>query len=270
MEQPRRFFLFFLLTVAFVWFSVSLFSVLMSCKILFLTSKLRCQITYFESQFLVWSSHFGWFPGLLLWYPAWEKCNQMSCNWNCDHEITSLFLFFSASAYYCGSKSWSFVESQWTSRREGQFITPYSFTFSFNYPRARALSVDGMFKWLNHVLQIVGFQIFQRSRQDVGAKQISCGTTDTVIHTTASFVFRFIFIFFHSSGRMFLLHFHFPFQHIHPRPMKPTHLRIYEAHVGIASPEGKIASYGNFTVNVLPRIKELGKTWRLTWSMNAY
>lgn len=49
-------------------------------------------------------------------------------------------------------------------------------------------------------------------------------------------------------------------QHIHPRPKKPTSLRIYEAHVGIASPEPKIASYTNFTVNVLPRIKDLGKT----------
>lgn len=50
-----------------------------------------------------------------------------------------------------------------------------------------------------------------------------------------------------------------PLQQIHPRPRKPTSLRIYEAHVGIASPEGKIASYTNFTVNVLPRIKELGR-----------
>lgn len=48
-------------------------------------------------------------------------------------------------------------------------------------------------------------------------------------------------------------------QHIHPRPRKPTSLRIYEAHVGIGSPEGKIASYNNFTTNVLPRIKDLGK-----------
>uniref|UniRef100_A0A8C9ZWZ1 1,4-alpha-glucan branching enzyme n=1 Tax=Sander lucioperca TaxID=283035 RepID=A0A8C9ZWZ1_SANLU len=45
---------------------------------------------------------------------------------------------------------------------------------------------------------------------------------------------------------------------IHPRPKKPTSLRIYEAHVGIASPEGKVASYTNFTTNMLPRIKDLG------------
>ncbi|XP_061073908.1 1,4-alpha-glucan-branching enzyme-like isoform X2 [Conger conger] len=49
-----------------------------------------------------------------------------------------------------------------------------------------------------------------------------------------------------------------PYLHIHPRPKKPRSLRIYESHVGIASPEGKIASYTNFTRNVLPRIKDLG------------
>ncbi|KAM9811458.1 1,4-alpha-glucan-branching enzyme [Syngnathus typhle] len=49
-----------------------------------------------------------------------------------------------------------------------------------------------------------------------------------------------------------------PYIHIHPRPLKPTHLRIYEAHVGIASPERTVASYNNFTVNVLPHIKDLG------------
>ncbi|XP_031428877.1 1,4-alpha-glucan-branching enzyme [Clupea harengus] len=49
-----------------------------------------------------------------------------------------------------------------------------------------------------------------------------------------------------------------PYQHKHPRPKKPRSLRIYESHVGIASPEGKIASYSNFTANVLPRIKDLG------------
>ncbi|CAL8363470.1 unnamed protein product [Merluccius merluccius] len=44
----------------------------------------------------------------------------------------------------------------------------------------------------------------------------------------------------------------------HPRPAKPRSLRIYECHVGIASPEGKVASYSHFTANVLPHIKELG------------
>ncbi|CAM4551088.1 unnamed protein product [Leuciscus chuanchicus] len=49
-----------------------------------------------------------------------------------------------------------------------------------------------------------------------------------------------------------------PYIHKHPRPQKPRSLRIYESHVGIASPEGKVASYSNFTHNVLPRIKDLG------------
>ncbi|KAJ8391454.1 hypothetical protein AAFF_G00089280 [Aldrovandia affinis] len=49
-----------------------------------------------------------------------------------------------------------------------------------------------------------------------------------------------------------------PYLHVHPRPPKPRSLRIYESHVGIASPECKVASYTNFTVNVLPRIKDLG------------
>ena len=35
-------------------------------------------------------------------------------------------------------------------------------------------------------------------------------------------------------------------------------LRIYEAHVGISSPEPKVATYKEFTKNVLPRIKYLG------------
>ena len=44
----------------------------------------------------------------------------------------------------------------------------------------------------------------------------------------------------------------------HPHPKKPDRLRIYEAHVGISSPEGKVASYGYFSQNILPRVKELG------------
>ncbi|UZJ56056.1 hypothetical protein CBS101457_005376 [Exobasidium rhododendri] len=44
----------------------------------------------------------------------------------------------------------------------------------------------------------------------------------------------------------------------HPRPAKPVDLKIYEAHVGIASPEPKVASYKQFTQNVLPRVKDLG------------
>ncbi|RXN38767.1 1,4-alpha-glucan-branching enzyme [Labeo rohita] len=48
-----------------------------------------------------------------------------------------------------------------------------------------------------------------------------------------------------------------PYQFQHPRPPRPSSLRIYEAHVGISSPEEKIASYKNFTRDVLPRIKDL-------------
>lgn len=44
----------------------------------------------------------------------------------------------------------------------------------------------------------------------------------------------------------------------HQRPKKPASLRIYEAHVGISSPETKVATYKEFTKNMLPRIKYLG------------
>ncbi|RDW78823.1 1,4-alpha-glucan branching enzyme GLC3 [Aspergillus mulundensis] len=44
----------------------------------------------------------------------------------------------------------------------------------------------------------------------------------------------------------------------HGRPKKPESLRIYEAHVGISSPETKVATYKEFTANMLPRIKYLG------------
>ena len=44
----------------------------------------------------------------------------------------------------------------------------------------------------------------------------------------------------------------------HPRPRKPASVRIYEAHVGISSPDLKIASYEEFTKNMLPRIHYLG------------
>lgn len=43
----------------------------------------------------------------------------------------------------------------------------------------------------------------------------------------------------------------------HPRPKKPASARIYEAHVGISSPDEKICTYKEFTRNVLPRIKHL-------------
>ncbi|KAJ4857459.1 alpha amylase, catalytic domain-containing protein [Trichoderma breve] len=44
----------------------------------------------------------------------------------------------------------------------------------------------------------------------------------------------------------------------HSRPQKPESIRIYEAHVGISSPEQRVTTYEEFTENVLPRIKDLG------------
>lgn len=44
----------------------------------------------------------------------------------------------------------------------------------------------------------------------------------------------------------------------YPIPVKPKTLKIYESHVGIASPEKKVATYQNFTDNILPRIAYLG------------
>ncbi|XP_059170657.1 1,4-alpha-glucan-branching enzyme-like [Physella acuta] len=44
----------------------------------------------------------------------------------------------------------------------------------------------------------------------------------------------------------------------HPHPQLGAGLKIYESHVGIASWEGKVASYKQFTQNVIPRIADLG------------
>eukprot|EP00043_Microstomoeca_roanoka_P013842 m.136075 g.136075 ORF g.136075 m.136075 type:complete len:757 (-) comp15863_c0_seq2:387-2657(-) len=49
-----------------------------------------------------------------------------------------------------------------------------------------------------------------------------------------------------------------PYDWRNPRPQRPKSLRIYEAHVGIASEEYGVASYDNFTDNVLPRIVNAG------------
>lgn len=48
------------------------------------------------------------------------------------------------------------------------------------------------------------------------------------------------------------------YQFKHPRPKKPTSARVYEAHVGISTPEQRVATYKEFTQNMLPRIKDLG------------
>nr|KAG5695432.1 hypothetical protein BaRGS_033557 [Batillaria attramentaria] len=57
----------------------------------------------------------------------------------------------------------------------------------------------------------------------------------------------------------------------HPHPKRPPALKIYESHVGIASWEGKVATYKEFTQNVLPRIVDLVamgllKTSRSWWT----
>src|SRR3978361_2320018 len=44
----------------------------------------------------------------------------------------------------------------------------------------------------------------------------------------------------------------------HKPPPQPKSVRIYEAHVGISSWEGKVATYKEFTHNILPRIKNDG------------
>ena len=41
-------------------------------------------------------------------------------------------------------------------------------------------------------------------------------------------------------------------------PPQPKSVRIYEAHVGISSSEPKVATYKEFTANILPRIQTLG------------
>lgn len=51
----------------------------------------------------------------------------------------------------------------------------------------------------------------------------------------------------------------------HSRPLKEMQrvadkggMKIYEAHVGIATPEGRVGTYKEFERDMLPRIKELG------------
>ena len=48
------------------------------------------------------------------------------------------------------------------------------------------------------------------------------------------------------------------YQFKYERPKKSERLKIYECHVGISSPEGRIASYDYFKNNLLPRIKNQG------------
>ena len=48
------------------------------------------------------------------------------------------------------------------------------------------------------------------------------------------------------------------YQFKHSRPKRPERLKIYECHIGISSPEPKIATYTYFKDEVLPRIKKQG------------
>ncbi|KXS96573.1 hypothetical protein AC578_1954 [Pseudocercospora eumusae] len=48
------------------------------------------------------------------------------------------------------------------------------------------------------------------------------------------------------------------YQWKNPRPAKPKSARIYEAHVGISSPEPRVATYKEFTRDTLPHIRDLG------------
>lgn len=48
----------------------------------------------------------------------------------------------------------------------------------------------------------------------------------------------------------------YTFKHQHPKNLDG--LKIYESHVGIASWEGKVSTYKEFTQNVIPRIHDLG------------
>ena len=42
------------------------------------------------------------------------------------------------------------------------------------------------------------------------------------------------------------------------RPAKPSNVKIYEAHVGISTPEARVGTYPEFTRDTLPRIHDLG------------
>ncbi|KAI8439263.1 hypothetical protein MSG28_013100 [Choristoneura fumiferana] len=48
------------------------------------------------------------------------------------------------------------------------------------------------------------------------------------------------------------------YQFKHPKVARPASLRIYECHVGIATPDGRVGTYNEFRDNVLPRIKNQG------------
>ena len=47
------------------------------------------------------------------------------------------------------------------------------------------------------------------------------------------------------------------YQFKNQKPKRAESVRVYEAHVGMSSTEGKVSSYREFATNILPRIKEL-------------
>ena len=49
-----------------------------------------------------------------------------------------------------------------------------------------------------------------------------------------------------------------PYKQKHKSPEKKDSIMIYEAHIGMASEDGKVASFNEFTENILPRIDKLG------------
>ncbi|KAI5637558.1 alpha amylase, catalytic domain-containing protein [Phthorimaea operculella] len=49
-----------------------------------------------------------------------------------------------------------------------------------------------------------------------------------------------------------------PYQFKHKKVDRPRNLKIYESHVGIATPEGRVGTYNEFRDNILPRIKRQG------------
>ncbi|RYZ64632.1 MAG: 1,4-alpha-glucan-branching enzyme, partial [Proteobacteria bacterium] len=49
-----------------------------------------------------------------------------------------------------------------------------------------------------------------------------------------------------------------PYRWHHAPPPRPEAPRVYEAHVGMSSEEGKVSTYAEFTANVLPRIRDGG------------
>lgn len=50
----------------------------------------------------------------------------------------------------------------------------------------------------------------------------------------------------------------YKFKNPRPKNAAGNEIKIYEAHIGISTPDPKVGSYKNFTQNILPIIKDLG------------